>query len=256
MVLIIPSIRSLLGDSLVFTDGKVLGYDEGIKLGSTHGKLLATIFADVDEITLGIDVGPELGHLGGSFDTSNDGNHQGLLLGVSLVPTGGKVIVSDQGIKLRSTDCKLLVTILVNVDGTTLGLDVGTEMGSLDGSFNDSNDDNIGSLLIGESLGYNEGMVLGSNEGTKLGYTDGKVLDTILGNVDKITLGLDFGTELSYLDNIFDASNNRNFEGLLLGDSLVYDDGKVLGCDEGMNWDLLMVSCLALHLKIYMESHL
>ena len=38
------------------------------------------------------------------------------------------------------------------------------------------------------------------DEGTTLISTDGKVLDTILGIVDGITLGLDVGTELGYLD--------------------------------------------------------
>ena len=42
--------------------------------------------------------------------------------------------------------------------------------------------------------------MLGSDEGIKLGLSDGKVLDTILGNVDEITLGLDSGTELVSLD--------------------------------------------------------
>ena len=35
-----------LGGKLGFTDGKVLGYYEGIKLGSTDGKLLGTIFGN------------------------------------------------------------------------------------------------------------------------------------------------------------------------------------------------------------------
>ena len=42
--------------------------------------------------------------------------------------------------------------------------------------------------------------MLGSDEGIKLGSTYGKVLDTILGNVDGITLGLDIGTKLGFLD--------------------------------------------------------
>ena len=50
--------------------------------------------------------------------------------------TDGKVIVSDEGIKLGSTDGKVIANIIVNVDGITLVLDVGTELSSLDGSFN------------------------------------------------------------------------------------------------------------------------
>ena len=43
--------------TFVSTDSKVLGSDEGIKLGSTGGKLLGTILGDTDVITLGLDVG-------------------------------------------------------------------------------------------------------------------------------------------------------------------------------------------------------
>ena len=49
--------------------------------------------------------------------------------------------------------------------------------------------------------------MLGSDEGIKLGFTYGKVVGTILGNVDRITLGLDIGTELVFLDEYFDCSN-------------------------------------------------
>ena len=40
---------------------------------------------------------------------------------------------------LGSTDGNVLVTILRNVDGITLGIDVVTELSSLDGSFDGSN---------------------------------------------------------------------------------------------------------------------
>ena len=40
-----------------YTDGKVHGSDEGIRLGSTNGKVLGTTLIDVDGIILGIDVG-------------------------------------------------------------------------------------------------------------------------------------------------------------------------------------------------------
>ena len=46
---------------------------------------------------------------------------------------------SDEGIKMGLFDVKVLGIILVNVDGITLGVDAGTEMGSLDGSFGGSN---------------------------------------------------------------------------------------------------------------------
>ena len=50
----------LLG-SLVYTDAKFLGSDEGTKLGFTGGKVSGTILRKVDIITLGIDIGTELG---------------------------------------------------------------------------------------------------------------------------------------------------------------------------------------------------
>ena len=47
----------MLVGSLGFTDGKVLGSDEGIKLGLSDVKVLGTILANVDGIILGLDVG-------------------------------------------------------------------------------------------------------------------------------------------------------------------------------------------------------
>ena len=38
----------LLGDSLVSTDGKVVGSDDGIILGSTYDKVLLTVLGDVN----------------------------------------------------------------------------------------------------------------------------------------------------------------------------------------------------------------
>ena len=69
-----------IGGSLVSTDGKFIGSDEGIKLGYTGGKVLGTIFGGVDGITLGIDVGTYLGSLEVSFDSSNSFKLEGLLL--------------------------------------------------------------------------------------------------------------------------------------------------------------------------------
>ena len=56
---------------------------------------------------------------------------------------------------------------------------------------------------------------------------------TILGCLDRITLGIDIGTELVFLDGSFDGYNEGKLEGLLLGDSLGSTDGKVLGSYEG-----------------------
>ena len=67
-------------------------------------------------------------------------------------------------------------------------------------------------------MGSTDDKVLGSDEGIKLGLFYSKVFDTILGNVDKITLGLDVGPDLGYLDRSFDCSNDGKLEGLLLGE--------------------------------------
>ena len=42
------------------------------------------------------------------------------------------------------------------------------------------------------------------------------MIETILGNVYGITLGLNVGTELRSLDGYFDIFNNDKLEGLLL----------------------------------------
>ena len=46
----------MLGDALEYTNGKILGFDEGIKLGYNDGKVIVTIHRKVDGITLGLDV--------------------------------------------------------------------------------------------------------------------------------------------------------------------------------------------------------
>ena len=46
--------------------------------------MLVTIIGNLDRITLGIDVGTELGYLDGSFDSSNDGKLESLFLGIQL----------------------------------------------------------------------------------------------------------------------------------------------------------------------------
>ena len=50
--------------------------------------------------------------------------------------------------------------------------------------------------------------MLGSDKGIKLGSNDVKVIVTVLGNVYVITLGIDVGTELVYLDGSFDSFND------------------------------------------------
>ena len=165
--------------------------DKVTKLGSTDDKVLDTIIGNAYGITLGIDVERELGSLDGSFYCYNGSKPEGLFLRDSLGSTDGKVIVSDEGIKLVTTDSKVLGTLLENVDGITLRLDVGTELGYLYGPFDGSNDGKLEGLLIGESLGSTDGKVIGSDEGIKLGLFDSEVIGTIIGNIDGITLGID-----------------------------------------------------------------
>ena len=83
--------------------------------------------------------------------------------------------------------------------------------------------------------------MLGYYECIKLGSISGIVLGTILGYADGITLGLDVGTELDYLDGSFDGSNRGNIQGLFLK---VHCDLLMVKCLNLMmasNWDLLMV---------------
>ena len=70
--------------------------------------------------------------------------------------------------------------------------------------------------MLGGSLRYTNGKALGSNEVIKLGYTVGKLLGTILGNVDGITLELDVGIEMGSLYRSFDGDDDNKLEGILL----------------------------------------
>ena len=76
--------------SLKYTGGKVLGCDEGIKLGSTDGKFFCALLGILDGISLGLYVGTDIVYLGGSFDGSNYGNLEVSLIGESLGYTDGK----------------------------------------------------------------------------------------------------------------------------------------------------------------------
>ena len=57
----------------------------------------------------------------------------------------------------------MIGTILVNVYGITLGIDIVTEMGYLYRLFDGSNDVKIEGLLFGSSLVYIDVKVLGSD---------------------------------------------------------------------------------------------
>ena len=102
--------------------------------------------------------------------------------------------------------------ILVDGDVMTLGINVGTRLVSLDGTFDGSNDVKLEVLLLGDSLVSN----------------DGKVLGIILGNVYGSKLGIDVGTELGSLDGSYDGSNYGKLGGLYLGGSLGSTDGNTL----------------------------
>ena len=81
-------------------------------------------------------------------------------------------------------------------------------------------------------MGYNDGEALHSDEGIKLGLSVGKVIGTILGDVYGITRGIAVGTEIGSLVGYFDGSNDVNLKVFLLGNSVVYNDGKLYGSDE------------------------
>ena len=76
--------------------------------------------------------------------------------------------------------------------------------------------------------------MIGSDEGINLVCTNGKLIWTIHGNVDGITLEFDVGTEMGSLYWSCNFSNVGKLEGLLLVGSLVSTDGKVIGSDEGI----------------------
>ena len=71
-----------------------------------------------------------------------------LFIGCSRGSTYGKLIGSYEGIKLGSNHVKVIGAILVNVDGITLGIGVGIDLGSLYGSFDRSNDGKLEVLSI------------------------------------------------------------------------------------------------------------
>ena len=70
------------------------------------------------------------------------------MFGNSLGYIDGKVLGSDEFIKLVSTDGKVIGTIILDVYGIKLELYVGTELGSLNVSFEGSKDDMLEGLLL------------------------------------------------------------------------------------------------------------
>ena len=82
------------------------------------------------------------------------------------------------------------------------------------------------------------------------------MVGTIIGNVDGIRFGINVVTDIGSLDGSFDGSNDGKQEGLFIGDSLGSNDGKVIGSDEGINCNIMMLTCLSLYLELWIESHL
>ena len=74
----------------------------------------------------------------------------------------------------------MLGTIFVNVYEIKRGLDVGTNMGYLDGSNDCTNYGTLEGLFLGDSPVYTDGNVFGSDEDIKLELSDGKVLVTVI----------------------------------------------------------------------------
>ena len=59
--------------------------------------------------------------------------------------------------------------------------------------------------MIGGSPVSTDGKLIGNYERIKQGSIDSKTLETILGNVDGITLWFEAGTKLESLDHYFDS---------------------------------------------------
>ena len=62
--------------------------------------------------------------------------------------------------------------------------------------------------------------MLGCKEGIKLGLSDGKVMDTTLGDANRIQLGDDVKLELGVPYGSFYGSSDGNLDSSSLGDSL------------------------------------
>ena len=142
--------------------------------------MFGSILRNVNEITLVLDVGTQLGCCDKLFDGSNNGKLEGLLRGGSLVSTGGKVIGSDKVIQLGLSSVFLLGNILGNDEGITIFIEVGQKLRSLDEPFDVYNDVKFVGLYLGDSLEYTDGKVIGYDEGIKVRSNYIKALGIIL----------------------------------------------------------------------------
>ena len=123
--------------------------DEVIKLGLSYGKVIDTILGNLDGVILRIDDETNLVYLDESFDDYNESKVEGLFREGSFLSTDGKVLGSDEGIKLGLFDGKVLRTILWNVYAIIFVIDFGTNMGFIDGSSDQSNDVKLDVLIFG-----------------------------------------------------------------------------------------------------------
>ena len=73
---------STLGVSPGYTEGEVLGYEEGMVPGT--GEVLGYILLAAENIKFGLDNRADLGSLAGSLEGSNVGTPKGALLGVPI----------------------------------------------------------------------------------------------------------------------------------------------------------------------------
>ena len=90
----------------------------------------------------------------------------------------------------------MIITIFVNLDGITIGIDDGTDLRFLAISSDCYNYWKLESLFLVDSLGHTDVKVLGSDEGIELGFFDDGLIWNILGHLDKITLGDDVKIDL------------------------------------------------------------
>ena len=131
--------------------------------------------------------------LDGLFDSYNYGKIEGLFIVDTLVCTAGKVINSDEGIKMGSTYGEVIVNILRNEYVITIKIYIGTDLEYLDGSFDGYNYGKLEGFFPGDSLRSTYVKVLGSDEVINMGLFYGKVIGNLIVILYEMRLGFDFG---------------------------------------------------------------
>ena len=84
--------------------------------------------------------------------------------------------------------------------GFTLFKYDGTDLVSPEGSTEGTTCDNLEVLLLGDLLGYLDGIYIGTNFGNEIGFSDEKVLCTTLEDIKRLSLGKYDGTALRSLE--------------------------------------------------------